>query len=54
LTDRGWHIETAELSYKPNNSTDLTEVQKKDVFEFLNELEDHDDVHRVHATIPLE
>jgi transcriptional/translational regulatory protein YebC/TACO1 len=51
LTGRGWTITTAEPSYKPKNITDLTEAQMKDVVEFLNELDDHDDTHKVHATI---
>jgi YebC/PmpR family DNA-binding regulatory protein len=51
LTKRGWKIMTAELSYKPNNPTDLTEEQRKDVEEFLNELDDHDDTSKVHATL---
>ena len=53
LTERGWHITGAELSYKPKNITDLSEDQKKDVLEFLHELDEHDDSHRVHATISL-
>lgn len=51
LTARGWKITKAELSYKPKNITELTETQLKDVQEFLNELDDFDDTHRVHATI---
>ncbi len=51
LTARGWTITTAEPSYKAKNITDLTEEQMKDVVEFLNELDEHDDTHRVHATI---
>jgi YebC/PmpR family DNA-binding regulatory protein len=51
LTGRGWKVTKAEMSYKPKNITDLTEAQMKDVVEFLNELDDHDDTHRVHATI---
>lgn len=51
LTKRGWKIETAELSYKAKNITELTAEQQKDVEEFLNYLDDMDDTHRVHATI---
>jgi YebC/PmpR family DNA-binding regulatory protein len=51
LTARGWTVTTAEPSYRAKNITDLTEAQMKDVVEFLNELDDHDDTHRVHATI---
>jgi YebC/PmpR family DNA-binding regulatory protein len=51
LEGRSWKVTTAELSYKPKNITDLTEEQMKDVSEFLNEMDEHDDTHRVHATI---
>ncbi len=51
LTGRGWTIGTAELAYKPKNITDLTEAQMKDVLEFLEELDEHDDTHRVYVTI---
>jgi len=51
LIARGWTITTAEPSYKAKNITELTEEQMKDVVEFLNELDDHDDTHKVHATI---
>ena len=51
LEGRGWQVSGAELSYKPKNLTDLNEAQMKEVSEFLNEIDDHDDTHRVHATI---
>lgn len=51
LMGRGWSITTAEPSYKAKNITDLTEEQMKDVVEFLDELDEHDDTHRVHVTI---
>jgi YebC/PmpR family DNA-binding regulatory protein len=51
LTKRGWKIVKAELSYKPTNPTVLTAEQRKDVEEFLNELDDHDDTSKVHATL---
>lgn len=51
LTQRGWTVTRAELSYKAKNPTELTPEQKKDVVAFLEELDDHDDTHRVHATI---
>ncbi|MEZ0393188.1 MAG: YebC/PmpR family DNA-binding transcriptional regulator, partial [Pseudobdellovibrionaceae bacterium] len=51
LTTRGWTVTTAEASYKAKNITELNDSQMKDVVEFLNELDDHDDTHRVHATI---
>ncbi len=51
LEARGWKITSAELSYKAKNITTLTTDQKKEVMEFLSELNDHDDTHRLHATL---
>ncbi len=51
LQNRGWTISTAELSYKAKNITELSEAQRKEVHDFLAELDDHDDTHRVYATI---
>lgn len=51
LAGRGWTVVKAEPSYKPKNITELSDDQMKDVVEFLNELDDHDDTHRVHVTI---
>jgi YebC/PmpR family DNA-binding regulatory protein len=53
LTTRGWKISTAELSYKPKNHIELTEAQKKEVYEFVQVLDDNDDTSRIHATIDL-
>lgn len=51
LVQRGWNVSTCEPSYKPKNITELNESQLKEVMEFLSELDDHDDSHRVHATL---
>lgn len=51
LQGRGWEITTAELSFKAKEKAKISEEQKKEVFELLEELEDNDDSHRVHATI---
>ena len=51
LQGRGWEIKVAELSFKAKEQATITEEQKKEVFELLEELEDNDDSHRVHATI---
>lgn len=52
LIARGWTIGTAELSYRAKNPTTLNDEQKKEVVALLQELDDHDDTHRVHATLP--
>lgn len=51
LTGRGWVIEVAELSYKAKETSQISEEQKKEVYELLEALEDNDDSHRVHATV---
>ncbi len=51
LSDRGWDITTAELSYKPKNITELDEAQKAEVETLLEALDDDDDSHRIYATI---
>lgn len=51
LAGRGWSVQAAERSYLPKNITDLNETQLKEVHELLQEIEDFDDSHRVHATL---
>jgi len=51
LEARGWKVSSSELSYKAKNTTTLDETQRKDVIEFLTELDEHDDTHRVHVTL---
>ncbi len=53
LRSRGWNVTVAELSYKFKQETELTDAQKKEVFSFIQLLDDNDDTHRIHATIPL-
>jgi YebC/PmpR family DNA-binding regulatory protein len=51
LTANGWTVVTSELGYVPKQLPELTEVQKAEAGEFLQELDDHDDVHRVWAAM---
>lgn len=51
LTARGWNITAAELSFVPKNNTELSDDQRKEVNEFLTELDDHDDTYRVYVTL---
>lgn len=51
LSKRSWNVTQAELSFKATNITEITPDQRKDVEDFLGELEDFDDSHRVHVTI---
>lgn len=54
LIARGWNVSKAELGYKPKNITELNKDQEKEVVEFLNLLDEHDDTHRIYATISLD
>ena len=51
LGKRGWTVVSAELSFKAKNPAQLNEEQKKEVVALLSELDEHDDSHRVHATL---
>lgn len=53
LTKRSWTVTKSEPSFKPNQITELTAEQKKEVEDFLFELDEHDDTYRVHATLPF-
>jgi transcriptional/translational regulatory protein YebC/TACO1 len=51
LSANGWTVVTSELGYVPKNFPELTEAQRMEVGEFLQALEEHDDVHRVWAAV---
>jgi YebC/PmpR family DNA-binding regulatory protein len=51
LTANGWTVVTSELGYVPKQFPELTDEQKAETGEFLQALDDHDDVHRVWAAI---
>ena len=51
LVKRGWQVKAAEISYVPKNVTELADEQLKEAYDFLKQLEDHDDTHRVHASL---
>ena len=51
LKTAGWNILAAEIRYLAKNFTQLSDTARKEVTDFLNALDDHDDVHRVYAAI---
>jgi YebC/PmpR family DNA-binding regulatory protein len=51
LSQNGWKVITSELGYVPKQYPELNEQQQTEAGEFLQELEDHDDVHRVWAAL---
>jgi YebC/PmpR family DNA-binding regulatory protein len=51
LSQNGWTVVTSETGYLAKKRVELAEQERVDVGEFLQALEDHDDVHRVWAAI---
>jgi YebC/PmpR family DNA-binding regulatory protein len=51
LSSHGWTVVTSEIGYVPKNIPELNDAQRMEVGEFLQSLEEHDDVHRVWAAV---
>jgi YebC/PmpR family DNA-binding regulatory protein len=51
LSAAGWKVTTSELGFKPKNLVELNEEQSKEVAEFLQAIDNNDDVHRVYAAL---
>ncbi|MDP1580790.1 MAG: YebC/PmpR family DNA-binding transcriptional regulator [Candidatus Didemnitutus sp.] len=51
LKQNGWNVITAEIGYLAKQFPDLDDTHRAEVGEFLQELEDHDDVQRVWAAL---
>ena len=51
LTQNGWSVVTAEIGYVAKMFPDLDDDQRAEVGEFLQALEEHDDVQRVWAAV---
>jgi len=51
LKAAGWNVIAAELRFLAKSFPELSEAARKDVADFLNALDDHDDVHRVYAAL---
>ncbi|MBI2950329.1 MAG: YebC/PmpR family DNA-binding transcriptional regulator [Verrucomicrobia bacterium] len=51
LSQHGWAVVTSEPGYVPKIYPQLTDEQRAVVGEFLQALEDHDDVHRIWAAL---
>lgn len=51
LKGQGWTVVTSEIGYVPKQFSELTDDQRAEVGEFLQQFEDHDDVHRVWAAL---
>ena len=51
LVRAGWKILASELRFLAKNPVELPEASRKQVVDFLNALDDHDDVHRVYTAL---
>jgi len=51
LSENGWKVVTSEMGFIPKNCPELTEQERAETGEFLQALDDHDDVHRVWAAV---
>jgi len=51
LAANGWTVVTSELGHVPKQFPEIAEEHRAEVGEFLQALEDHDDVHRVWAAV---
>lgn len=51
LSTHGWTVITSEIGYVPKILPELTDAQREEVGEFLQALEENDDVHRVWAAV---
>jgi len=51
LTKAGWVITTSEMSYIAKNQTEITAEQRKEIEEFLGEVDEFDDVHRIYVAL---
>lgn len=51
LIEQKWVITTAEMSYLAKSSVELPDDKKKEAIDFLNAVDDNDDVHRIYTAI---
>jgi len=51
LAQNSWKVVTSEIGFVPKNYPELTDQQRAEAGEFLQSLDDHDDVHRVWAAL---
>lgn len=51
LQQAGWTVTAVEMGYVAKNSVAITPVQRAEVEEFLNAIDEHDDVHRLYTAL---
>ena len=51
LRNSGWTVSVSELGYVAKDPVQLNPEQRSEVEEFLERIDDHDDVHRIYAAL---
>jgi YebC/PmpR family DNA-binding regulatory protein len=51
LKEHGWSVTSSEMNYIAKNPVELDEEKKKEVVDFLGNLDDNDDVHRIYTAL---
>jgi YebC/PmpR family DNA-binding regulatory protein len=51
LSENGWTVSVSELSYRAKNFSDVSGDARKEVEQFLNDIDEDDDVHRIYAAM---
>src|SRR5690606_14747800 len=51
LSSAGWGVSKAELGYRPKNRMELEGDALTEVTEFLDAMDDNDDVHRIYTAL---
>lgn len=54
LSAHGWTISTSEFSYIAKNNVTPSAEQLKEVIDFVSDIDDHDDVHRVYVALNMD
>lgn len=52
LNEQKWSVVKSELAYIAKTPVDLQATEKAEVIDFLNAIDDHEDVHRVYVALP--
>lgn len=51
LKAAGWNVTTSELTYRAKEYPEVSDAQREEITDFLQALDEHADVHRVHAAL---
>lgn len=51
LSEAGWSVTASEMGYIPKDTMDLPPEERKEVEEFLEAIDDQDDVHRIYTAL---